>query len=51
LVGLTAIAERGPRPTVIGYWPAALLGVPPLFFLTQVPILAIIREAAWSRSV
>lgn len=46
LVGLTAIAKSEARPTVIGYWPAALLGVPPLFFLTQVPILAII-EAAW----
>jgi hypothetical protein len=46
LVGLTAIAKSESRPTVTGYWPAALLCLPPLYFLTQVPVLAIL-EAAW----
>jgi hypothetical protein len=46
LVGLTAIAKSESRPTVTGYWPAALLFLPPLFFLTRVPVLAV-AEAAW----
>jgi 4-hydroxybenzoate polyprenyltransferase len=46
LVGLTAIAKSEARPTLIGYWPAALLFLAPLFFVTQAPILAI-AEAAW----
>jgi UbiA prenyltransferase family len=46
LVGLTAIAKSESRPTVVGYWPAAMLFLPPVFFLTQVPLLAIV-EAAW----
>jgi 4-hydroxybenzoate polyprenyltransferase len=50
LIGLTAIAKSEARPSVIGYWPAALLFVPPLFFVTQIgtlaPILAVL-EAAW----
>ena len=46
LVGLTAIAKSESRPTVIGYWPAVLLCLPPLFFVAQVPFLAI-GEAAW----
>jgi 4-hydroxybenzoate polyprenyltransferase len=50
LVGLTAIAKSEARPTVVGYWPAALLFLPPLFFATQIgtiaPVLAVL-EAAW----
>jgi 4-hydroxybenzoate polyprenyltransferase len=46
LVGLTALAKSESRPTVIGYWPTALLALPPLFFALQVPLLAI-AEAAW----
>src|SRR5262249_43059182 len=46
LIGLTAIAKSEARPTVIGYWPAALLSLPPLYFVTQVPILAV-GEGAW----
>lgn len=46
LVGLTAIAKSEARPAVTGYWPAVLLFVPPLFFLPQVPLLALV-EAAW----
>ena len=46
LVGLTAIAKSESRPSLIGYWPAALLCLPPLFFVVQTPVLAI-AEAAW----
>jgi 4-hydroxybenzoate polyprenyltransferase len=50
LVGLTAIAKSEARPSVVGYWPAALLCVPPLFFATQLGTLApplAVLEAAW----
>jgi 4-hydroxybenzoate polyprenyltransferase len=46
LIGLTALAKSESRPTVIGYWPTALLALPPLYFAVQVPLLAI-AEAAW----
>lgn len=46
VVGLTAIAKNEARPTFVGYWPAALLSLPPLGFMTQVPIPAVL-EAAW----
>ena len=46
VVGLTAIARSEVQPKLVGYWPAALLGLPPLVFMTQVPIPAVL-EAAW----
>jgi len=50
LVGPTAIAKSEARPAVVGYWPAVLLFLPPLFFLVQfgtlAPVLAVV-EAAW----
>jgi 4-hydroxybenzoate polyprenyltransferase len=38
LVGLTAIAKSETRPTVVGYWPAALLFLPPLYFATRLGV-------------
>jgi 4-hydroxybenzoate polyprenyltransferase len=49
LVGLTAIAKSEPRPTVVGYWPAVLLCVPPLFFVTSAPLLAL-ADVLWVAS-
>jgi 4-hydroxybenzoate polyprenyltransferase len=37
LVGLTAIAKSEARPSMTGYWPAALLLIAPLYFLLQAP--------------
>jgi 4-hydroxybenzoate polyprenyltransferase len=38
LVGLTAISKSETRPTVVGYWPAALLFLPPLYFATRLGV-------------
>jgi 4-hydroxybenzoate polyprenyltransferase len=38
LVGLTAIAKSETRPTVVGYWPAALLFLPPLYFAARLGV-------------
>jgi 4-hydroxybenzoate polyprenyltransferase len=46
LVGLTAIAKSEARPNVVGYWPAALLFVAPLYFLLSAPLLAL-ADAIW----
>lgn len=46
VVGLTAIAKSEVEPKLVGYWPAALLSLPPLLFMTQVPIPAVL-EAGW----
>jgi UbiA prenyltransferase family protein len=35
LVGLTAISKSETRPTVVGYWPAGLLFLPPLYFAAR----------------
>jgi 4-hydroxybenzoate polyprenyltransferase len=51
LVGLTAIAKSETRPTVVGYWPAALLFLPSLYFATRLgvgPLLTLpLLVAAW----
>jgi hypothetical protein len=50
LVGLTAIAKSEARPTVVGYWPAALCFLPAIYFVTQfetpAPFFALL-SAAW----
>jgi 4-hydroxybenzoate polyprenyltransferase len=46
LVGLTAIAKSEARPNVVGYWPAALLFVAPVYFALFAPLLAL-ADAIW----
>ena len=46
LVGLTAIAKSEARPKVVGYWPAALLFVAPVYFALYAPLLAL-ADAIW----
>jgi len=46
LVGLTAIAKSEARPNVVGYWPAALLFVAPVYFALSSPLLAL-ADAIW----
>ena len=50
LVGLTAIAKSEARPTVVGYWPAALCFLPAVYFVTRfetpAPFFALL-SAAW----
>jgi 4-hydroxybenzoate polyprenyltransferase len=50
LIGLTAIAKSERRPTVVGYWPAALLFLPLVYFAFQVPpagLVLIVALGAW----
>jgi 4-hydroxybenzoate polyprenyltransferase len=49
LVGLTALAKSEARPNMVGYWPAALLFLPTLYFVTAAPLLAL-AHALWASS-
>jgi 4-hydroxybenzoate polyprenyltransferase len=45
LVGLTAIAKSEARPSMVGYWPAVLLLLAPVYFLPQIPVFAVVDAA------